>query len=301
MSDAASSQSFVHLRVHSEFSVLDGIVRIPDLVERVAQLGQPAVALTDLGNLFGLIKFYKSARGKGVKPVAGCDLWLSNDEDRDKPHRVLLLVANRQGYLTLCDLVTRAWLSNQHRGRAEIRREWLAGAQGLIVLSGGRAGDVGQALEAGNPALAQSLARQWAQAFPGAYYIELQRAGLDGDEAYVQAALRLAAECGLPVVATHPVQFLDKSEFRAHEARVCIAEGEVLANPRRVRRFSEEQYLLGSDEMASRFADVPSALANTVEIARRCNLTLTLGQPRLPDFPTPGGVSLDDYLVQLSR
>ena len=301
MSDAAASASFVHLRVHSEFSVVDGIVRIPDLVKRVAQLGQPAVALTDLANLFGLIKFYKAARGAGVKPVAGCDLWLTNDDDRDKPHRILVLVANRQGYLNLCELLTRAWLGNQHRGRAEVRREWLAGASGLIVLSGGRAGDVGQALEAGNLAGARALAQQWAQAFPGSYYIELQRAGMEGDEAYVQAAMRLAAECGLPVVATHPVQFLHKHEFRAHEARVCIAEGEVLANPRRVRRFTEEQYLLDSQEMARRFADVPSALANTVEIARRCNLTLTLGQPRLPDFPTPGGVSLDKYLIQLSE
>ncbi|ARP86096.1 DNA polymerase III subunit alpha [Bordetella genomosp. 9] len=292
---------FVHLRVHSEFSVVDGLVRIPDLVKRAAKLGQPAVALTDLCNLFGLIKFYKAARGAGIKPIAGCDVWITNDDDREKPHRLLVLVRNRQGYLDLCDLLTRAWLNNQHKGRAEVRREWLQRAQGLIVLSGGRAGDVGQALEAGNAAQAQALARQWAAAFPNAYYIELQRAGFDGDEAYVQAALRLAGECGLPVVATHPVQFLDKHEFQAHEARVCIAEGEILANPRRVRRFNEDQYLLDSQEMARRFADVPSALENTVEIARRCNLTLVLGKPRLPNFPTPEGVTLDDYLVQLSE
>jgi DNA polymerase-3 subunit alpha len=292
---------FVHLRVHSEFSVVDGIVRIPDLIKRVAKLGQPAVALTDLSNLFGLIKFYKAARGAGIKPIAGCDVWLTNDDERDKPHRLLLLVRNRQGYLNLCDLLTRAWLGNQHRGRAEVRREWLQAADGLIVLSGGRAGDVGQALEAGNLPQALALARQWAAAFPNAYYIELQRAGFDGDEAYVQAAMRVAGECGLPVVATHPVQFLDKHEFQAHEARVCIAEGEILANPRRVRRFTQDQFLLDNQEMARRFADVPSALANTVEIARRCNLTLVLGKPRLPDFPTPEGVTLDDYLVLLSE
>jgi DNA polymerase-3 subunit alpha len=292
---------FVHLRVHSEFSVVDGTVRISELVKRTAKLGQPAVALTDLSNLFGLIKFYKAARGAGIKPVAGCDVWLTNEDDRDKPHRLLLLVRDRQGYLNLCELLTRAWLGNQHKGRAEIRREWLQQATGLIVLSGGRAGDVGQALEAGNIPHAQALARQWAAAFPDAYYIELQRAGFDGDEAYVQAALRLAGDCRLPVVATHPVQFLDKHEFQAHEARVCIAEGEILANPRRVRRFTPDQYMLDSQEMARRFADVPSALANTVEIARRCNLTLVLGKPRLPNFPTPEGVTLDDYLVQLSE
>ena len=301
MPEAAVPTPFVHLRVHSEYSVVDGLVRIPDLVGQAVRLEQPAVALTDLCNLFGLIKFYRSARDKGIKPIAGCDLWASNDEDRDKPHRVLLLVADRRGYLNLCDLLTRAWVSNQHRGRAEIRREWLEGMEGLIVLSGGRGGDIGQALEAGNLVAARALARQWAAMFPSAYYIELQRSGAEGDEIYVQAAMRLAAECGLPVVATHPVQFLEKTDFRAHEARVCIAEGELLANPRRVRRFTEEQYLLSSDEMARRFADVPSALANTVEIARRCNLTLELGKPRLPEFPTPEGTTLDQYLVMLSE
>ncbi|MCV6799361.1 DNA polymerase III subunit alpha [Achromobacter ruhlandii] len=302
MSEAVTTPSpFVHLRVHSEFSVVDGIVRIPDLIKRVAKLGQPAVALTDLSNLFGLIKFYKGARGAGIKPIAGCDVWLSNDEDPAKPFRVLLLVRNHQGYLNLCELLSRAFLTNQGKGRAEIRREWLQGQDGLIVLSGGRGGDVGQALDAGNAVSALALARQWAHMFPGSYYIELQRAGMDGDEAYTQAAMRLAGEAGLPVVATHPVQFLDEYEFQAHEARVCIAEGEILANPRRVRRFTKEQYLLSSEEMARRFADVPSALANTVEIAKRCNLSLVLGKPRLPNFPTPDGVSLDDYLVQLSE
>ena len=302
MSDAAvSPPAFVHLRVHSEFSVVDGLVRIPDLIKRVAKLGQPAVALTDLSNLFGLIKFYKGARGAGVKPIAGCDAWLANDDDPDKPFRILLLVRNHKGYLSLCELLSQAFLTNQGTGRAELRREWLQGREGLIVLSGGRAGDVGQALEAGNAVSALALARQWAHMFPGSYFIELQRSGMDGDEAYTQAAMRLAAEAGLPVVATHPVQFLDRDEFQAHEARVCISQGEVLANPRRVKRFSPEQYLQSSEEMARRFADVPSALANTVEIARRCNLTLTLGKPRLPNFPTPDGVSLDDYLVQLSE
>ncbi|AZY49540.1 DNA polymerase III subunit alpha [Bordetella avium] len=302
MSEAVTTPPpFVHLRVHSEFSVVDGIVRIPGLIKRVAKLGQPAVALTDLSNLFGLIKFYKSARGAGIKPIAGADVWLSNDEDRDKPFRALILVRNNQGYLNLCELLSQAFLVNQYKGRAEVRREWLQGQEGLILLSGGRAGDIGHALDAGNTAGALALARQWAAMFPGAFYIELQRAGMDGDETYTQAAMRLAAEAGLPVVATHPVQFLDQDEFQAHEARVCIAEGEILADPRRVRRFSPQQYLQSSEEMHQRFADVPSALANTVEIAKRCNLSLVLGKPRLPDFPTPEGVSLDDYLVQLSE
>ncbi|MCI1227406.1 DNA polymerase III subunit alpha [Kerstersia gyiorum] len=301
MTASLPATPFVHLRVHSEFSVVDGIIRIPELVKQAAAFGQPAVALTDLANLFGLVKFYKTARGAGIKPVAGCDVWLNNDDDPDKPFRILLLVRNWHGYLQLCDLLTRAWLGNTQRGRAQIRREWLDGADGLIVLSGGRMGDIGQALEAGNPAAAEALARAWQARCPGSFYIELQRAGRDGDEAYVQAAMRLAAKIGLPVVATHPVQFLKRDDFQAHEARVCIAEGELLGNPRRVRRFSDSQYLQSSEEMAQRFADVPAALANTVEIARRCNLVMTLGEPQLPNFPTPDGISLDDYLVQLSR
>ncbi|PWF23334.1 DNA polymerase III subunit alpha [Corticimicrobacter populi] len=293
---------FVHLRVHSEFSVQDGVVRIPDLVKRVAALGQPAVALTDLCNVFGLIKFYKTARGKGIKPIAGCDVWMTNDEERDKPFRVLLLASNDQGYRNLCELLSQAWLTNTWKGRAEIRQDWLRSqGDGIILLSGARAGDIGHALENGNMAQAVALAERWRALLPDRFYVELQRSGMDGDESYVQAALALAVQADLPVVATHPVQFLQADEFEAHEARVCIAEGEQLANPKRPRRFTPEQYLLDSQEMARRFADVPVALQNSIEIARRCNLTLTLGKPRLPDFPTPDGITLDDYLVQLSE
>jgi len=293
---------FVHLRVHSEYSIVDGIVRIQDMVKQAAAFGQPAIALTDLGNLFGLIKFYKAARAQGLKPIVGSDVWIQNPVDRDKPFRALLLVCDHDGYLRLCNLLTRAWLENQYRGRAELRAEWLyADNAGLLLLSGARAGDVGQALATGNTTEAEVLARQWAACFPDRYYLELQRSGTEEDEAHVRAAVPLALRTSIPVVATHPVQFLHAKDFRAHEVRVCIADGEQLGNPRRVRRFTEEQYLLDSDAMAQRFADLPAALHNTVEIAKRCNLTLTLGQARLPDFPTPANVSLDDYLVQLAR
>src|SRR5690554_5393479 len=301
MIDANTPPAFVHLRVHTEFSVVDGIARIPDLVKRAAQFGQPAMAITDLSNLFGLIKFYKAARSAGIKPIAGCDVWLQNEHDRDKPYRLLLLASSQQGYLSLCELLSQAWLDNQYRGRAELRREWLQGRSGLIVLSGGRAGDVGQLLEAGNMDEAAAAADQWAKSFPGSYYIELQRSGHEGDETYVQAAMRVAASLDLPVVATHPVQFLEATDFRAHEARVCIAEGEQLGNARRVRRFTQQQYLLSTEEMVQRFADVPVALANAVEIAKRCNLTLVLDRPRLPDFPTPDGITLDDHMAQLAE
>ncbi|HTI46590.1 MAG TPA: DNA polymerase III subunit alpha [Casimicrobiaceae bacterium] len=288
---------YVHLRLHSEFSVVDGTVRIDDAVAAAARDGMPAIALTDLGNAFGLIKFYKAARARGVKPIAGCDVLLTHESEREAPLRALLLAASRAGYLRLCDWLTRAYRGNQYRGRAELRREWFAeGTDGLIALSGARDGDVGQALLQGNHAGALRAAREWAAWFPQRYYLELQRAGRSDDDALVSATAALAAEAHLPVVATHPVQFMRREDFRAHEARVCIAEGHVLSDARRPRRFTAEQYFATQAEMAQRFSDFPEALANTLAIARRCNLTIALGKNHLPIFPTPSGVSLDDHL-----
>ncbi|KLU22085.1 DNA polymerase III subunit alpha [Caballeronia mineralivorans PML1(12)] len=298
-----SDPRFVHLRVHSEFSIADGIVRLDDVVKAAAKDGQGALALTDLGNAFGLVRFYKEARGKGVKPIAGCDVWITNPADRDKPSRLLLLVKNQRGYLNLCELLSKAWLTNQYRGRAEVEYEWLESglSEGLLALSGAQHGDIGMAFTAGNDQAAQRHAERWAKLFPNAFYIELQRAGHPGGEAYIQQAVALAAQLKLPVVATHPMQFMTPDDFTAHEARVCISEGDMLANPRRQKRFTTEQYFRTQEEMCALFADIPSALANTVEIAKRCNLKLELGKPKLPLFPTPDGMSLDDYLVQLSK
>jgi DNA polymerase-3 subunit alpha len=298
-----SDPRFVHLRVHSEFSIADGIVRIDDIVKAAAEDGQGALAMTDLANAFGLVRFYKEARGNGVKPIAGCDVWIMNPDDRDKPSRLLLLVKDRRGYLNLCELLTKAWLTNQYRGRAEIDSAWLDSplSEGLIALSGAQQGDIGLALAAGNEQAAKRHAERWAARFPNAFYIELQRFGQPGAEAYVQQAVAIASALKLPVVATHPIQFMSADDYTAHEARVCISEGDILANSRRPKRFTQEQRFLTQAEMAERFADIPSAIANTVEIAKRCNLTLELGKPKLPLFPTPDGMSLDDYLVQLSK
>jgi DNA polymerase-3 subunit alpha len=290
--------AFVHLRLHSEFSITDGIVRIDEAVARAAADGMPALAITDLANVFGMVKFYKAARAAGVKPVIGCDVWITNESERDKPHRLLLLVQSRPGYLRLSELLTRAWLENQHRGRAELNKSWFAaGTGGLIALSGAAQGDVGAALLQDRPR-AEQLAADWARLFPGRFYLELQRAGAPQTESYVEAAVRLAGSCALPVVATHPVQFLNPGDFTAHEARVCIAEGHVLGDQRRPRQFTQESYFLSQAEMAKLFADLPEALANSVEIARRCNLELELGKNRLPKFPTPDGATLEDTLAQ---
>ncbi len=301
-----TAPSFVHLRLHSEYSVVDGIVRVDDAVAAAAADGMPALALTDLSNLFGMVKFYKAARGAGVKPIVGCDIWLTNEADRDKPFRLLLLVQNHAGYLRLCDLLTRAYRSNQYRGRAEIRREWFeAGTEGLIALSGAHHGDVGQALIADNRDAATNIARDWAKVFPQRFYIEIQRPGPEAMtsgaavvpvETCVQRSAQLAAKVKLPVVATHPVQFLHADDFRAHEARVCISEGQMLSDQRRPKLFTEQQYFLRQEEIVNKFKDLPDALVNSIEIAKRCNLKLELGKSKLPNFPTPNNESLDEYL-----
>lgn len=306
-----TSPTFTHLRVHSEYSIADGLVRIDDLVGAAAKDQQPALAVTDLANMFCMVRFYKAARGKGIKPIVGVDAWITNDDNRDKPHRLLILAKNRSGYLQLCDLLSKAWLTNQYKGRAEIRVEWLEAlatsvstlepevnqANALIVLSGAGFGDVGQAIDNGDIARAEKAAERWARIFPGHFYIEIQRAGQPNQEQQVRHSVALASRLGLPVVATHPVQFISKDEFIAHEARTCIAEGEMLANAKRVRRFNEEMCFKSQAEMAELFKDLPGALANSVEIAKRCNVTLTLGKPQLPDFPTPAGMTIDDFLV----
>jgi DNA polymerase-3 subunit alpha len=295
-----SEPSFIHLRLHSEYSISDGIVRVDEAVRCAAADGMPALALTDLANLFGLVKFYRRARSTGIKPIIGCDAWIQNDADRDKPYRLLLLVQSRNGYLRLCELLSRAYRENMWRGRAEINRAWFAdgGTTDLIALSGAHHGDVGHALLTGNEREAEARAQAWAQLFPQRFYIELQRLRRTHLplESGVQRALALAAKLQLPVVATHPVQFLKADDFKAHEVRVCVSEGYVLADPRRPKQFTEEQYFTTQAEMCELFADIPSALANSVEIARRCNLKLELGINRLPLFPTPDGVTLDDYL-----
>ncbi|MBC8055669.1 MAG: DNA polymerase III subunit alpha, partial [Rhizobiales bacterium] len=279
---------FVHLRTHTEFSVADGTLRIDDAINAAAADGQAALAITDLSNLFGAVKLYSGARKKGVKPIIGADLWLEPEGGQKSPSRFVVLVQNKQGYLHLCELISRAWLLHAQRGQACVKWAWLAELnEGLIALAGAEMGAVGQALVAGDPLRADGLASKLAGMFGDRFYIELQRAGLPGNEAHVRAAVQLAARLRLPVVATHPVQFETPDDFDAHEARVCVAEGEMLTNPKRVKRFGREQYFKTQAQMEALFADLPSAVQNTVEIAKRCSLSLVLGKPQLPDFPTP--------------
>ncbi len=292
--------SYVHLRTHTEFSIVDGSLRVDDAVAAARADAQGALAITDFNNLFAGVRFYTAARDAGVKPILGCDvrLALPDAAGQGTPAALLLLVASQRGYLNLCELLSRAWLLGQHGGQAEMQWSWLAEDglhEGLIALCGARQGAVGRALLSGEAARARQLARQFRDLFGDRFYLEVQRSGHAECARHVDAAANLAAELDIPLVATHPVQFLGPDDFEAHEARVCIAEGETLGNPRRQRRFTREQYFKTTAQMQELFADLPSALANTVQIARRCNLTLVLGKPRLPHFPTPDEVPLAEF------
>jgi len=293
-SNAAVTEPFVHLRIHSEFSLADGIVRIPDLVAAGAADGMPAIGLTDLANLFGAAKFYQAAVAVGIKPLIGADLWLTSGTDPNKPFRLTVLCQSADGYRNLSRLLTRAYIEGQHTGRPCVQREWLEqGGAGLIVLSGAHEGDVGTALLAGQTETARALVGRYQAHFPGRYYLELQRTGQPRQEDYNHAAVATAAASGVPVVATNPVVFLKQDDFEAHEVRVCIQEGRVLTDARRPRRHTAQQYLRSSAEMAELFADIPEALANTREIARRCNYRMEFGRYYLPKFETPGAATAD--------
>ena len=298
--------AFVHLRTHTEFSVADGTLRIDHAIRAAVADGQAALAITDLSNLFGAVKLYSGARKRGVKPIIGADLWLEPEGGEKSPSRLVVLVQTKQGYLNLCELISRAWLQHEQRSQACVKWSWLAELnEGLIALAGAEMGAVGQALVANDPARAEGLARRLAAMFEDRFYIELQRAGLPANESHVRAAVKLAARLRLPVVATHPVQFETPDDFDAHEARVCVAEGEMLTNPKRVKRFGREQYFKTQAQMEALFKDLPSAIANTVEIAKRCSLSLVLGKPQLPDFPTPvvdgKPLAMADYFSILSH
>jgi len=294
---------FVHLRLHTEYSLLDGIVRVPELMSAVAKAGMPAVALTDQSNLFAMVKFYKEAQAAGIKPLIGVDVWIRESGERTPPSRLVLLCQNLMGYRHLTQLVTRSFLEGQQRGSPMLERDWIGRAEltGLIVLSGGQEGDIGQALTRGKLDEAARCLARWQELCGDRFYLEVQRTGRAGEQDYCEAVMDLAREGGVPAVATNDVRFLTRAEFEAHEARVCIHDGALLADPTRGRRYSEDQYLKTPAEMAELFADAPELLVNSVEIAKRCSLEIKLGSSMLPAYPVPAGATTEGFLREQAR
>jgi DNA polymerase III subunit alpha len=295
-------QRFVHLRVHTEFSLVDGLVRVKPLMKILPSKGMYSVALTDYCNLFAAVKHYKSAVDAGIKPIIGSDLPCHEPEQTDRVSSLVLLCLNSEGYKNLTCLISRAYQEGQYQGQPRVQNQWIAeSSEGLIALSGGKFGDVGHALLANDDALARKRAIYWQTLFPNRFYLEIQRTGRADETRYNEKLIALAAELQLPLVATNDVRFLDQDDFEAHEARVCIHEGYTLADPRRTQQYSAQQYLRSADEMVALFADLPSAIENTVEISKRCTVKLNLGNNYLPNFPIPDGSTVENYLSHLSQ
>ncbi|MCG9665768.1 DNA polymerase III subunit alpha [Vibrio mediterranei] len=296
-----SDPKFIHLRVHSDFSMIDGLSKVPPLVKKVAEMGMPAMALTDFTNLCGLVKFYGNAHSSGIKPLIGADFAVQSDEFGDELTRITVLAADNTGYNNLTLLISKAYLRGHIQHQPVIDKAWLVElSEGLIVLSGAKEGDVGKALLKGNTTLAKQCAQFYQTHFPDRYYLELIRTGRPDEESYLHFAVELAEELDLPVVATNEVVFVDKELFDAHEIRVAIHDGYTLDDPKRPKKYSAQQYLRSEEDMCELFADIPEALQNSVEIAKRCNVTVRLGEYFLPAFPTEG-MKETDFLVMKSR
>jgi DNA polymerase-3 subunit alpha len=294
--------SFIHLRLHTEYSISDGLIQIQPLMEQAVSLGLPALGVTDQNNLFGAVKFYQNSLKYGIKPIFGTDFWLWNEAEPKKPFRLTCLCQNELGFKNLLKLISQGFLEGQSQGKPMIKQEWLSNLnEGLIVLSGAQEGDLGQALLNNDKKSLETRVAFWSQTFPNRYYLELRRTGRTQEEEYIQKAVELSEHYRLPLVATNDVRFLFPEDFEAHEARVCIQEGYILADPKRPRPYSDQQYLRSPEEMGKLFADLPEALANTVEIAKRCNVNLTLGKYFLPHCATPEGLSAEAYLSEASH
>jgi len=294
---------FIHLHVHSEFSLVDGSVRIKPLINKLVEAGIPAVALTDRTNLFAMVKFYKAALAMGVKPIVGADVWLHETDDVNNPTSLVLLVKNLVGYKNLTRLVSKSYVEGQHLGRALINREWLTKdtCEGLIALSSAAEGDIGRSLINNDYPQASEYLKSWVSIFEDNFYLELQRTDHPHDEICVHGSVKLAAEFNVPVVATNNVRFLETEDFQSHEIRVCIHEGRTLDDSRRPKNYTDSQYLRSPEEMLELFSDIPSAITNTIEIAKRCNIEVTLGENYLPDFPLPEGQTIDFFFSEESR
>ncbi|MEM8593570.1 MAG: DNA polymerase III subunit alpha [Pseudomonadota bacterium] len=288
---------FVHLRLHTQYSLQDGIVRVPQLLKTASEFGMHALAVTDHSNMFGLVKFYKKARQAGIKPIVATDVCLFEDGE---PFLLSLYAMNLSGYQNIRRLLSRAYQDNQIQGQAYVKREWLnEHNDGLLVLSGAKFGDVGKLLLQEKKEEAGTALTSWMTMFPDRFYLELQRTGRVQDEQYLHAAVALAQSHDCPVVASNDVRFMQANEFEAHEARVCIYESRTLNDPRRERKYSSEQYFKTADEMVELFSDIPEAIENTVEISKRCSVEIELGKHYLPDFPIPDGMTLEEFFREV--
>ncbi|MBL4671668.1 MAG: DNA polymerase III subunit alpha [Arenicella sp.] len=288
---------FVHLHVHSEYSLVNGMIRLPALIEQTRTNQMPAVALTDMGNLYGAVKFFNKCMAQGIKPIIGAEVYVENPDKVTQPYIMVLLVQDEVGYVNLSELLSRGFREGQAQGKPIIQKDWLNGkTDGLICLSGGIRGELGGAIMASRDDYSEEVIKQYQGLFPDRFFIEIQRVGRPHEEEYISQAAKLAAQFQIPLVATNDAHFMRSPDFDAHEVRVCINEGRVLNDSRRVVHHTREQYYKSSQEMIELFADIPSAIENTVLIAQRCNFVIRMGEYFLPDFPVPEGQTIESHL-----
>ncbi len=302
---------FVHLHVHSEYSLLDGAAQLEKLVQKAQALRFPALALTDHGNLFGAIDFYLAAQKAGVKPILGCELYVapggrrergSQDGGYEGANHLTVLVRNLAGYKNLIKLVAKAYLEGFYY-KPRVDKELLAAhADGLLVLSGCLNSEVARLISTGEPGRGQEVAGWYREVFgKDNYFMEIQAHGLEEQARVTAETLRIAKALGAPIVGTNDSHYLDAGHARAHEALLCIQTGTTLLDPKRWRFASEEFYVKSADEMARVFAERPDACRNTLAVAERCNLTLEFGAFHLPRYVVPDGHTLESYLEHLTR
>lgn len=247
-------KNFIHLHLHSEYSISDSLIRIKDLIKESSDNNFPAVAITDTNNIFSLVKFYKTAIKNGIKPIIGIEIDLKNKGSKNNSSKVVLLCKNMKGFHNLSNLITDSYINLDDDNKFYISKEQLAGkSDGLIALSGGINGDLGNAIKLEKEDLIEDSVKFWKKNFPNSFYIEITRTGKDFEEEYLSRALEIAKKYQLPLVATNDVRFLDKSSFQAHEVRVCINNGTYLKDEKRKSEFTENQYLKSSEEMEELF------------------------------------------------
>lgn len=287
---------FVHLGIHTEFSITESIVRIPDLIKAAVNDEMPALALTDLSNLHAAVKFYTKCLDKGIKPILGSNIRLNDAE-----HKVTLLSMTNKGWRSLTEIVSRGFIEGQQLDIPCVQKEWvLEQNQDIIVLLGMHS-DVGKMLNSSNPQKADALLEEWIEKFGNRVYLALTRTDRPDEENFIAGAIKLAQKYNIGVVAHNDVHFIAQTDFEAHEARVCIADGYVLGDSRRPRYYSSEQYFKTAEEMTELFSDIPSAIENTYHIAKRCNVSLRLGFNDLPDYPVPEGHTIDTFFEHVSQ
>ena len=293
-------KSFIHLHLHSEYSISDSLIRINNLIEVVSSNNYPSIAITDHNNIFSLVKFYKSAIRNGVKPIIGIEVDMKSNDSKSGFSRAVLLCKNMVGFNNLSNLITDSYVNLDEGNNFLVSQEQLSKrSEGLIALSGGIYGDLANAIRSGKQDLINLSISYWKKNFPDSFYIEITRTGKDFEDEYISYAQEISEKHGIPLVASNDVRFIDKKDYLAHEVRVCINNGSYLKDEKRKSEYNENQYLKSSYEMEELFSDIPAAIENSFEIAKRCNVQLPLGDIAMPIFPLDEGQNENEYFKSL--